>query len=112
MRGYEQKECRCVCWWRGHLAVQMMIIKCESCLSTLYELCVCIMLITLSIEKGQTACSKEKMTRVSNSNFYFASAAQLDEDILKMQSMHFSIAFIPVNSIRIRSKITYKSRQI
>lgn len=34
--------------------------------------------------KGQTACTKEKLNRMSNSNFHFASAAQLDEDILKM----------------------------
>lgn len=41
--------------WFLVVAVQMMNVH-----HTLYELCVCTMLITLSTEKGQTLCSKRK----------------------------------------------------
>lgn len=46
------------------------------------QLCAC--LITVSVEKGQTACTKGKLICMSNSSICFASASQLDEDILKM----------------------------
>lgn len=87
-----------VFWWWGWRD------SLDSRLSTLCELCVCTMLITPSSEKGQTPRSKEEARCVSNTDFHFASAAQRDEDVLKMLLMDFCIASIPPDSIRIHPR--------